>query len=82
MIHCLSLEISPYPNHQAHCLRKNGPEQPENSFYFDVFGNLGAIQAPSNEPNEMQKGPQEGRIYGLVFKHKNEPLTKSLGPFF
>jgi hypothetical protein len=79
MAHCLSLEINPYLNHQAHCLRKNNPKQAENRF-FAVFGLAGAILAPPNE-NKMQKGPPEGRIYDIMFKRKNEPLTKLLGPF-
>jgi hypothetical protein len=61
---CLSLEISPKPNHKAHCLKKNGPKQQEDGC-FGVFWlvffyhHFGAIWALPNEPNKKKKGPKE-----------------------
>ena len=35
-----------------------------------------------NGPKMAHKDPQVGEIYGPKYKLRNEPLTKSLGPFF
>jgi hypothetical protein len=46
---------------------------------YAVFHHFGA---PPNGPEKIDKGPQVGRMYGLMSELKNKPLTKYLGPFF
>jgi hypothetical protein len=41
-----------------------------------------AICGPQNGPKMLHKGSQMGKMYGPMFKLKNKPLTKSLGPLF
>jgi hypothetical protein len=39
------------------------------------------IWSPPNGREKVQKGPQLGKMYLLVSKYENKPLTKSIGPF-
>jgi hypothetical protein len=43
-VQCSSLKISPYPNQKAHSCKKNGPKQPENSFFSAGFGPFGTLK--------------------------------------
>jgi hypothetical protein len=45
---CLSLEISPYPNHYPHSFRINYPKQPENSFLFCYWSFSGCLGTPKS----------------------------------
>ena len=66
----LTISLGPYK-------KKSGPKQPENKFFM-LFG---GIWAPPNGREKVQKGPQLGKMYLLVSKLENKPLTKSIGPF-
>ena len=59
MAQCLSLKMSPIPNHQAHSFRGNGPKHPDNRFFMLFFFHSEAIWAPSNRPNMVPKGPNQ-----------------------
>jgi hypothetical protein len=41
-----------------------------------------AIWAPQNGPKKVHIGLQVGGMYGPIFKLKNKPVTKSVGPLF
>jgi hypothetical protein len=45
------------------------------------WGHLGTPKWTQKGPKKVLKGPQVGRMYVSMSKHKNKPLTKSLSPF-
>jgi hypothetical protein len=52
--------------------------QTQKIVFYAVLGHLGT----PNGPKKVLKGPQMDRMYVLMSKLENKPLTKSLGPFF
>jgi hypothetical protein len=58
-------------------LRRNGPEQPQNTFFVLFRG----IWVPPNEPEKVHTDPLVGGMYVSVSKLENWPLTQSIGPF-
>jgi hypothetical protein len=50
-------------------------------FFYADFCHFGFIWAPQNGPKKIYKGLQVGGMYGPLYKLKDRPLNKSLGPF-
>jgi hypothetical protein len=50
--------------------------------FYAVFGHFGAIGAFPNGSKKVHKGLQVDGMYGPISKHRNRPLSKSLGSIF
>jgi hypothetical protein len=50
--------------------------------YWVFFAHFRAIWASPNGSKKVHKGLQINGMYGPMSKHRNRPLSKSLGPIF
>jgi len=71
------LENKPLTESLDHSFRRNGSNQPENSFFM-LFRGFGAHP---NGPEKVIKGRQVGGRYVPMSKLENKPHTKSSGLF-
>jgi hypothetical protein len=77
MVQCLYIKVAPNQIIRLIFLGEMVQNNQKTSFYA-VFGYSGAIWALK----KINKGPQVGGMFGPMSELKNNPLTKSFGPFF
>jgi hypothetical protein len=79
---CLSMKKKLLHETFGPSLKRNGPKEPENSFFLYCFSSFWGHLGTPKQSQKVDKGLQVCRIYGLISNLKNKPPTKSLGPFF
>ena len=82
MAHCLSLKISPIPNHQAHFFQEKQSKTTGKQVFYTVFCHFGVIWAPSNGPKKVHKGCKWPGCMAQCLSLKISPMPDDQAHYF